>query len=301
VTTAILPSKLSIAAVWSAYGRRVQSEDLSRAAAVLGGDVAWPAVDGEPVFDEPWQGRAMALAFEVLDRTGLPWDAFRERLVEAIADDPARPYYESWLVALERLALDVGAVDASTIGDARNHAAAYRYDEEGVGDIETFPFPPDTEVLHDVLTELFAGPWWAQIRFGPLIQGAAYELRLRAPARLSMLDGYVTIDDGGSHFHVCIGDHRAAPALASRRRCQHAELYRIWMDGAPTSWGLRMFNGDDDQQLNVLLPNPFLDDDDRPLDEPDWSRLACWDELRRRVLALAPDPADRLGRRFRHP
>jgi hypothetical protein len=73
------------------------------------------------------------------------------------------------------------------------------------------------------------------------------------------------------------------------------------MDGAPTSWGLRMFNGDDDQQLNVLLPNPFLDDDDRPLDEPDWSRLACWDELRRRVLALAPDPADRLGRDFRHP
>ena len=106
VTTAILPAKESIAAVWSAYGLAVQSEDLARAATLLGGDAAWPAVDGEPVFDEPWQGRAFAMAFEVLDRTGLPWDAFREHLVAAIADEPDRPYYESWLVALERLALD---------------------------------------------------------------------------------------------------------------------------------------------------------------------------------------------------
>ena len=90
------------------------------------------------------------------------------------------------------------------------------------------------------------------------------------------------------------------PELARRRRCRHAELYRTWLDGAPTSWGFRMFNGDDDQQLNVLLPNPFLDDDDRALPAPDWSRLACWDELRRRFLALDPDPADRLGSTFRH-
>ena len=104
MTTAILPAKESIAAVWSAYRQDVQSEDVARAAALLGGDAAWPAVDGEPVFDEPWQGRAFAMAFDLVDRSGLPWDAFREQLVAAIADDPDRPYYESWLVALERLA-----------------------------------------------------------------------------------------------------------------------------------------------------------------------------------------------------
>ena len=38
--------------------------------------------------------------------------SFREHLVAAIADEPDRPYYESWLVALERLALETGAVDA---------------------------------------------------------------------------------------------------------------------------------------------------------------------------------------------
>ena len=116
VTTAILPAKESIGAVWSAYRLAVQSEDLSRAATLLGGDVAWPAVDGEPVFDEPWQGRAFAMAFDVLDRSGLPWDAFREHLVAAIADEPERPYYESWLVALERLALETGAVDEVCAG-----------------------------------------------------------------------------------------------------------------------------------------------------------------------------------------
>ena len=280
-------------------------EELARAATLLGGGARWPAVDGEPVFDEPWQGRAFAMAFAVIDRAGLRWDDFRGRLIAAIDEDPARAYYESWLVALERLALGAGAVDAAGIVIARNDVASYRYVEDGLGDVETFPFAPATAVLQDALTELFAGRWWDAIRFGPLIQGAAYELRLRAPARLTMLDGYLTIDDGGGHLHLCIGDHEGspanpvAPALARRRRCRHAELYRVWMDGAPTSWGLRMFNGDDDQQLNVLLPNPFLDDDDRPV-EPDWSRLACWDELRRRVLDLGPDPADRLGSGFRH-
>jgi hypothetical protein len=32
-----------------------------------------------------------------------PWDAFRDRLKAAIADQPDRPYYDSWMVALEQL------------------------------------------------------------------------------------------------------------------------------------------------------------------------------------------------------
>jgi nitrile hydratase accessory protein len=167
VTTAILPAKESIAAVCSAYGLVVQSEDLARAASLLGGDAAWPAVDGEPIFDEPWQGRAFAMAFEVLDRSGLPWEAFRRHLVAAIADEPDRPYYESWLNAVERLVLETGMVDEHAIGRARRDAASYRYHEEGVGDIETVPFRP--ELLDDVAAchaELYRvwssgspGPW----------------------------------------------------------------------------------------------------------------------------------------------
>jgi hypothetical protein len=63
---------------------------------------------------------------------------------------------------------------------------------------------------------------------------------------------------------------------------------------------VRLFNGDGDQQMTVLLPGPFLDDEQRILDEPDHSRLELWDHLRREYLGLPPDPVDRSARRFVH-
>ncbi|MBV8951105.1 MAG: nitrile hydratase subunit beta [Actinobacteria bacterium] len=78
------------------------------------GAAALPRDNGTLVFSAPWEGRAVAMAVEVVDRLGLPWDEFRTRLVAAIADAPQRPYYESWTVALEALlvAHDVCTTDA---------------------------------------------------------------------------------------------------------------------------------------------------------------------------------------------
>ena len=111
--------------------------------------------------------------------------------------------------------------------------------------------------------------------------------RRRPPRRIGMLDGYLTVDLGSWHFHLCIGEHRGTaanptpPALARHRRTRRAELYRrVNADGAPDSWGLRLLNGHDEQQLTVLLPNPFLGDHHEYLPAPDWSRLALWDHLR---------------------
>lgn len=36
------------------------------------------------------------------------------------------------------------------------------------------------------------------------------------------------------------------------------------------------------------------------LKQPDWSRLALWDELRRKYLGLEPDPRDRSGKTMFH-
>jgi nitrile hydratase accessory protein len=116
---------------------------VERAVAVLGPAAPFPMVDGDPVFAEPWEGRAFAMAVDVVERSGVAWEAFRMRLVAAIAQDPQRPYYESWVVALEGLVLDVGAVQPSDLERQRQLAASYRYREAGHGDVEVFPLRRD--------------------------------------------------------------------------------------------------------------------------------------------------------------
>ena len=73
-----------------------------------GGPAAPPRSNGELVFDAPWQGRVLGMAVALVEKLDLPWDDFRQRLIAAIADDPERPYYESWTIALEGLVADLG-------------------------------------------------------------------------------------------------------------------------------------------------------------------------------------------------
>jgi len=86
---------------------------------MMDGAVAPPRSNGELVFAAPWEGRAFALAVAVVQHAGLPWDAFRLRLIDAIAAQPDRPYYESWAFALESLVVGLdlatpAALDAAT-------------------------------------------------------------------------------------------------------------------------------------------------------------------------------------------
>lgn len=175
--------------------------------------------------------------------------------------------------------------------------------------VQAFSLPTDEASLEELLRELFE-QHWDKITFGPLIQGAAWEIRApHAPTHLGMLDGYLTVAFGASHFHLCIGPHKGPrghptpEALARHRRTARAELYRrLDKSGAPVSWGLRLYNGKGEEQVTILLPNPFLSpDSDRVLKTPDWSRLELWDRLRSRWLGLTePDSVDRSGRGFSH-
>ena len=65
-----------------------------------------PRDNGAPVFDAPWQGRALALAVLVVEHTGRTWDDFRTHLIACIEGDPERPYWDSWVAALERFVTD---------------------------------------------------------------------------------------------------------------------------------------------------------------------------------------------------
>jgi nitrile hydratase accessory protein len=94
------------------------------AVTAMTGAAAPPRRNGELVFDAPWQGRAFGMAVGVVARLGLEWKVFQERLIAAIAADPAAPYYDCWVAALERLMLDYGAVTAEELNAARETVRA---------------------------------------------------------------------------------------------------------------------------------------------------------------------------------
>jgi hypothetical protein len=134
--------------------------------------------------------------------------------------------------------------------------------------------------IERLLTELFT-EHWSRITVGPLIQGAAWEIRFTAPPKLSMLDGYLTADTGAWHFHLCVGDTSGPAALA--RRVARAAFFRT-MGGtcSPATYGLRLWNGLGEQMLTVLFPNPYYDDDSNRLRQRDWTRIELWEDFRRR-------------------
>ena len=56
-------------------------------------------------------------------------------------------------------------------------------------------------------------------------------------------------------------------------------------------WGILLWNGAEEQMITLYLPSPFLDDRLKPMREPDWSRLALWNQLRARYLGeTEPQP-----------
>jgi hypothetical protein len=180
--------------------------------------------------------------------------------------------------------------------------------ELGNGTLEIFDLEPSEAVLFELLKDLFESHW-QEIVFGILIQGAAWEIKAtNKPESVSLHDGYLTVDFGPWHFHICIGENKGSkarptdPALKAHRRTTRAELYRqLSESGTPNSWGLRLYNGKDEQQLTVFLPNPFLTPEMQIAKEPDWSRLALWDKLRTQWLGLSQsDPLDRSGHKFQH-
>ena len=95
-----------------------RASDLATVDAALGSQAPLPRDNGELVFEEPWQGRALGMAVVALDRLGLPWEDFRRHLATAIAARPgdrresqATAYYAAWLDALERLLAERGVID----------------------------------------------------------------------------------------------------------------------------------------------------------------------------------------------
>jgi nitrile hydratase accessory protein len=79
-----------------------------------------------PVFREPWEAQAFALALSLNERGVFSWKEWAATLGEEIkkaqaADDPdtGETYYRHWLAALERLVAAKGLADAETLARTR--------------------------------------------------------------------------------------------------------------------------------------------------------------------------------------
>jgi nitrile hydratase accessory protein len=86
--------------------------------ALVAGPAAPPRQNGELVFAAPWEGRAFGMAVAMVERLDLDWRDFQGRLIAAIAAEPDRPYYASWVAALEALLVDHGVVAPGDVAAA---------------------------------------------------------------------------------------------------------------------------------------------------------------------------------------
>ena len=94
---------------------------------------ALPRDESGPVFAEPWQAQAFALAVELSQAGYFTWSEWAAALVDELkaaaargtSDDGSR-YYEYWLAALERLVAVKGLADPAALG-ARKEAWTEAY------------------------------------------------------------------------------------------------------------------------------------------------------------------------------
>jgi nitrile hydratase accessory protein len=63
-----------------------------------------------PVFAEPWEAQAFAMAVKLNEAGVFQWGEWAETLGAELKAHPDRPYYESWLAALERLVAAKGVM-----------------------------------------------------------------------------------------------------------------------------------------------------------------------------------------------
>ena len=189
-----------------------------------------PRDEGGPVFAEPWQAQAFALAVKLSEQGHFTWKEWAASLAEELQaatrrgepDDGSR-YYEHWLAALERLVTAKGLTDQTAL-QARKEAwaDAYRSTPHGTPVELRSSKRPDTRWLLAGLAGTFAGYWL--IHQADLASFAYLPVGFVASALLGSLLGMQ---------HAFEPDHLAAVAtlLTDERTSRRAAWLGAW-------WGL---------------------------------------------------------------
>jgi nitrile hydratase accessory protein len=189
-----------------------------------------PRDEGGPVFAEPWQAQAFALAVKLSEQGHFTWKEWAASLAEELQaaagrgepDDGSR-YYEHWLAALERLVTAKGLTDrAALVTRKEAWADAYRATPHGTP-VELQSPKPDARWLLLGAAATLGGYWLIpQIAVAP--PGAIPQVGFVASAVLGSLLGMQ---------HAFEPDHLAAVAtlMTGERSSAKAAWLGAW-------WGL---------------------------------------------------------------
>ncbi len=93
-----------------------------------------PRDEGGPVFAEPWQAQAFALAVRLSAQGHFTWKEWAAVLSEELQREPddGTRYYEHWLAALERLVTSKGLTNTDALLERKEAwADAYRHTPHG--------------------------------------------------------------------------------------------------------------------------------------------------------------------------
>lgn len=105
----------------------------------LAGPVSPPRDNGSLVFAAPWERRVFGIVMALCRSGACEWEDFRRHLIAQIADDPDRPYWESWSAALEAVLAAGSALLPAAVDERvhvlldRPHGHDHRHDEDAAG------------------------------------------------------------------------------------------------------------------------------------------------------------------------
>jgi nitrile hydratase accessory protein len=103
------------------------------------GPEALPRLNGELVFNAPWESRAFGIAIALHDAGAIDYEEFRTRLIAEIAENAPVPgtrddggaYYERWLDALQQVLIRQELVSEAELGKrTADIAHAWEHDHD---------------------------------------------------------------------------------------------------------------------------------------------------------------------------
>ncbi len=81
---------------------------------------ALPRDDDGPVFAEPWQAQAFAMAVHLHEQGHFTWTEWAAALSETIETMGPADYYEHWLATLETITTSAGLTSDDELSDRRD-------------------------------------------------------------------------------------------------------------------------------------------------------------------------------------